>query len=317
MLKRKIVEYALSALLLGRFICYNIRMQIRRLLVHAHFFYAPLASEIAACTRNFIDVCGAEAVEVVATYPETKPEFAALLAGLLPQTGVKIVAVPNRGYDIGPFVCEVLNRYPLDSYDCLVKLHTKRDVDGWVNFRPVRGGEWRRVLLRFCATPAKVRASLAAFARHPSLGMIAASRFINYAAGDFCPSTRRDCRDLLRKLGLRPTAPVSVAGTIFMVRAALFKPLANRFTWTDFPEITPSNAHIDFNLVGSLELAFATLVAAQGYVVAEGVLPPGVALLGYRLFGALSRLVRFGSRTARRLVGDRALTACLGRIMRG
>ena len=66
MLKRKIVEYALSALLLGRFICYNIRMQIRRLLVHAHFFYAPLASEIAACIRNFVDVCGAAQGYVVA-----------------------------------------------------------------------------------------------------------------------------------------------------------------------------------------------------------------------------------------------------------
>ena len=288
-----------------------------RLLVHAHFFYASCASEIAACIQNFVEVCGAEAVEVVATFPETKPEFAALLAGLLPQTGVKIVAVPNRGYDIGPFICEVLNRYPLDSYDYLVKLHTKRDVDGWVNFRPVRGSEWRRALLRFCSTPRKVRASLAAFSRHPSLGMIAASRFINYAAGDFCPSTRRDCRDLLRKLGLRPTAPVSVAGTIFMVRAALFKPLANRFAWTDFQPVIPQNAHGGFGFAAPLELAFATLVAAQGYVVAEGVLPPGVARLGYRLFGALSRLMRFGSQTARRLVGDRALTACLGRIMRG
>ena len=58
-----------------------------------------------------------------------------------------------------------MRRFNLDETDFVVKLHSKRDISGIINFLPLRGSGWRRRLLAFCATPAAFRRSLAAFAR--------------------------------------------------------------------------------------------------------------------------------------------------------
>lgn len=280
-------------------------MKESRILVHAHFFYENIAPEITDCIRNFVEVCGEESVEIVATYPDVKPEFAALLPRLLPFPKVKIIEVPNRGYDIAPFVCEVLNKYPLDNYDYIVKLHTKRDVNSIISFRPTFGSHWRRTLLRFCATPKKVRQSLAAFTRYPKLGMLAASRFIDYASSTYELYTRREVCDYLQNLNLRARTPISVAGTIFMVRARLFKPLVEHYTWDDFATITPKDAHKELKLAGVLELVFPYCTTAQGYAITEGYYPLVLAKLGYHLWACPLYIMRQIMTLIRKLFGKK------------
>lgn len=289
-------------------------MKKPRILVHAHFFYPNIAPEITDCIRNFIEVCGEESVEIVATYPDVKPEFAALLPQLLPYPKVKIIEVPNRGYDVAPFVCEVLNKYPLDNYDYIVKLHTKRDVDTWIIFRPTYGDHWRRTLLRFCATPEKVCRSLAAFTRHPKLGMLAASRFINLFGCDYSARSKKSTRKILRSIGLKPYPLVSVSGTIFMVRATLLKPLAGRFSYDDFLYISNSNAHTDFALAGDLELAFATCIAAQGYAVTEGAYPLALAKFGYYLWTIPLYIMRYIMNLVRKVFGEKNVTYVIEKL---
>lgn len=85
----------------------------------------------------------------------------------------------NYGYDVALFF-NVLDRLDLDCFDYVIKLHTKRDTPKcWVNFTPFEGGQWRRSLLSFCATPEAARRTLAAFARRPRLGMVAARALID------------------------------------------------------------------------------------------------------------------------------------------
>ncbi len=285
-----------------------------RVLIHAHFFYPEIAPEIAECCRNFIEVCGAERVSIIATYPTVKPEFAALLPKLLPYPAVKIIETPNRGYDVGAFVCEVLNKGPLENYDYIVKLHTKRDVDGIIGFRPVHGNEWRRKLLAFCASPEKVRESLAAFTRHPKLGLLASSCFINYASSDFCLESKTSACNLLRSLGLTPRALVSVAGTIFMVRAALLKPFVARFTWDDFLEVTPKIAHVDFGLAGLLETALSYSITAQGYSITAGKYPLPLAKLGYFAMAFIMRLIRHIMNTSRKVFGAQGVAHFVDKV---
>ncbi len=289
-------------------------MKKPRILVHAHFFYPNIAPEITDCIRNFIEVCGEESVEIVATYPDVKPEFAALLPQLLPYPKVKIIEVPNRGYDVAPFVCEVLNKYPLDNYDYIVKLHTKRDVDNWIIFRPTYGSHWRRTLLRFCATPEKVRRSLASFTRYPKLGMFAASRFIDYIGCDYSQRSKEATQQILHSAGLRPAFYISVSGTIFMARATLLKPLSGRFSYDNFLNITNSNAHTDLALAGDLELAFATCIAAQNYAVTEGVYPLALAKFGYYLWTIPLFIMRYIMNLVRKVFGEKNVTYVIEKL---
>lgn len=279
-----------------------------RVLIHAHFFYPEIAPEIAGCCRNFIEVCGAERVTIIATYPTVKPEFAAFLPKLLPYPDVKIIETPNRGYDIGAFVCEVLNKIPLEDYDYIVKLHTKRDVDGIIGFRPIYGSEWRRKLLEFCASPEKVSESLAAFTRHPKLGLLASSRFINYASSNYRPISKKEILAKLKTFGLTPSHPIAVSGTIFMVRAALLTSFVKRFTWDDFLVITSQNAHKELAIAGELELAFVYSIPAQGYAVTEGRYPLALAKLGYHCCAFLFFFMRFTIESANKLFGEERIT---------
>ena len=48
-----------------------------------------------------------------------------------------IIIVPNRGYDLGPFI-EFLHQIDLDAYDLILKVHTKKEISQnhtWLNGR--------------------------------------------------------------------------------------------------------------------------------------------------------------------------------------
>ena len=48
----------------------------------------------------------------------------------------KISIVENRGFDVGPFI-KTISELNLDNYDFIVKLHTKRNRFGIVNYLPI------------------------------------------------------------------------------------------------------------------------------------------------------------------------------------
>ena len=276
-----------------------------RILLHAHVFHAAIWPEIRQCIENFRAVVGDDALTVVLTHSLTDIPP--------PPTHTReAIAVPNRGYDIAPFLTQVLNRYNLDEYDYIVKLHTKRDVDCWLNYRLYRGSEWRRRLLAFCSTEQAVRQSIAAFAKYPRLGMISNSSLISYGGAYYITDDIRREKAFVRALGLHPKAAVFVPGTIFMVRAQLMKPFVNRYTTDDFPPITDPNAHA-LGLAHQLEGPLAAAVLAQGFVVSAGRYPPKIAAFGYYLRTFLFRILRALSSCTRHLLTDRLFTRLVTR----
>lgn len=165
--------------------------------------------------------------------------------------------------------------------------------------------------LAFAATRKAMRHSLTAFERYPKLGLISDSSLISYGGTDYCTAAiRREC-DFVRTLGLHPRAAVFVPGSIFMVRAGLLKPFAQRYGWKDFAPITSVTAHVD-GLPHQLERAFGAVVFAQGYAVSAGTFPPALAVFGYRLRTAAFRLLRTLSSNVRRLIGDSLFTRLVG-----
>lgn len=292
-------------------------MTKRKTLIHAHIFYPDIWPEILSCIENCLaESAPPRSVSLVLTYPETHPELKDILIPAVNRLkpslkDSEVVPVPNCGYDIAPFLIEVLNRRTLDDYDYIIKLHTKRNVDTWLNFRAYRGAAWRKRLLAFAATRKAMRHSLTAFERYPKLGLISDSSLISYGGTDYCTAAiRREC-DFVRTLGLHPRAAVFVPGSIFMVRAGLLKPFAQRYGWKDFAPITSVTAHVD-GLPHQLERAFGAVVFAQGYAVSAGTFPPALAVFGYRLRTAAFRLLRTLSSNVRRLIGDSLFTRLVG-----
>ena len=194
-----------------------------RVAIHMHVFYADLWPELCACVDNVVAVCGAGDVSLVVTYPEMSVGLRAEIQNRKFGCPVRFVGVQNRGYDVGPFVCEFLNKVDLDSVDLVVKLHTKRDVDTWMNFRPMKGSQWRHELLKFCSTEKAFQKTIAAFSRYLKLGMVTSHRVINYCGSDWGEDARVVKQMLRDEFGLAPQHLVTASGTMFCARAEIFK----------------------------------------------------------------------------------------------
>lgn len=264
-----------------------------KIILHAHVFYPELWPELLSCVENCRAEVGIDSLFVVATYPEAKPELRETLETSLGETRHEAVAVPNRGYDVGPFVEYVLNRPDFASFDFVVKLHTKQTVDTFLLFHRLRGGEWRRELLSFCSTRKALRRSLAAFARAPRLGMIAGSHVISRGGVDYTRKAILEIREKGKELGVGSRDASIVLGTMFMARTKCLLPIARRWVLSDFQVLTSETAHRDFNFAHWLEGAFAFLVTAQGYLVSDGKWPYPMALVGAKLMFAIGRSWRF------------------------
>ncbi len=188
----------------------------------------------------------------------------------IPNSKVKVVE--NRGYDIAPFI-SLLNELELDSYDLVIKLHTKRDMEYcWVNFRKLSGSAWRQELLSFCNSPCAASRTINAFKHQDGLGMVAGMRLYDpCGAGAGCNFAGAD--NVLEKIGLKVCRHCAVYGSMFAVRASLLKPFQGKFTTAQFAIATDADVHRTYGLSGDLELAFAMAVEAQGFYIGSGRMP--------------------------------------------
>ena len=172
----------------------------------------------------------------------------------------------NRGYDLGPFA-ETLAGLDLGRYDFMVKLHTKRSVNDWINYRPLLGGCWRRRLLAFCASRRRVEAVLDQFGRDPSIGMVADRRLIVGASDtEERQSVRDSARAEIARFGLAMGAAEFVAGTMFIARARVFAPMRGKIRLADFEPVV---AHEPATLAHVYERVLGYLVGAQGMRIAD------------------------------------------------
>lgn len=230
-----------------------------RVAVVAHVFYAHLWPELASCIQAFDNVPHRLFVTLsdVALKAEIQKDF--------PEA--EILIVPNRGYDILPFL-RVLTELNLEDYDLVAKLHTKRDCDDWVNGWPIFGTAWRRRLLSFCATVKDLHRALREFER-PRVGMVAHGSLIVGKPDRYWES--KACFDFayaeLARMGLQvPKKPEFVAGTMFLVRSELLKPVAKSYK----PELFGMELnHTTGTAAHSYERLFGYVVKAQGYEIAD------------------------------------------------
>lgn len=229
-----------------------------RFAIHAHVFYPELWPELAACIRNFGDYD----IDLFVTTPHHDTALKTTILGDFPTANYRILE--NRGYDVGPF-CEILNGLDLTHYDFIVKLHTKRDWRGWFNFHYVRGNSWRKRLLSFCATHEALRKTLLIFESNPNTGIVADPSVI-VTHGDYLESStvKNSALNLIKQQGLTTRRRAFIGGTMFIIKAALLKPLQGVCHLQDFE---PVRNHELRTLAHVCERVFGYLVSAQGYMI--------------------------------------------------
>ncbi len=240
-------------------------MTEKPILIHAHVYYPRLWPELKRCIQNIAP----HPFELFVTFVAEHPDIEADIRESFP--AARILHVPNRGYDIGPFI-DVLKRVNLADYSYIVKLHTKRDVpNSTACFRRLTGGRWRAALLSFIRMREVFESYLAAFEVRPKLGMVANYKLIvrNEIWND--KSLKRQLKSFWSKHRL-PHLPYSyVGGNMFLARARVFERLQSlNLSLDDFVE---TNGH-QTSFAHVLERLFGFFVSAQGLTVEDPIGDP-------------------------------------------
>lgn len=255
--------------------------------VIAHVFYPEFWPELARCICTVGDAC-----DLFVTYVDES----AVAAARRDFPAARFIACENRGYDIWPFL-KVLQEIPLDDYDLVVKLHTKRDVTGELlvlNHAWVGGSAWRERLLAFVATGDAWRRTLRCFT-DPRIGMVA-DRHLVFRRGDLPAkldgSFDRAREEFRRLTGFAvPAEAEYVAGTMFAARPTALKPLLVRRL--EASAFEPPAGHRCETYAHLMERMFGFSVVAAGLRIAafNGSLAWRRRYYGWDLFGKLCRFL--------------------------
>lgn len=224
-----------------------------RAAIVAHAFYPELIDEILRCR----DRLPAGSPVFITTPPE---RLAAAEAAVADAPGVTLIATPNRGRDIAPFLA-LLGSGALAPYDAVLKLHTKRSPH-------LLDGEIRRKLLfdRLCGSRRRVQRVLRGFldARVGLVGWRASFR----RSPPYWMANRARVEALAKRIGVEGEARLGFfEGTMFWFRPAALQAI------TDIalvPEDFEGEAgQIDGALHHAVERLFAIAAWSRGYAVRD------------------------------------------------
>ncbi len=233
-----------------------------RFLVHVHIYYPQFWEELKLCVVNLKKT---GKCDLFVTMPE---ECRFLFEDIQAfDDGAKILFFENKGFDVGPFI-EILNRVDLDTYDYVVKLHTKRDIKEYsfmFNGYNFSGSKWRDYLLSFCSTDENWQKSLKMLDVF-DVGMVADRHVI--LEDERLNAHELSVWDMLRqKLGIASgTKRIFVAGTMFAAKASVFKVFQKVFSMADFEQPVRDNNML---LPHYLERLFGYVVYSSGYRIAS------------------------------------------------
>ena len=240
-----------------------------RTLVVAHVYYPQLWAELADCIRN---VDGER--DLIVTYVDE----ASVAEARRDFPTARFFKSKNRGFDIWPFLLAVAS-VDLSAYDCIVKLHTKRDIvkdhDWCFNDCRFNGPAWRNFLLSFCRTPDAWRRTRAQLVR-PDVGMVA-DRHVIVRRRDFPWSSVRACfdeavADIRAISGCRPFdagAAQYVSGTMFACRPEPLEFLLKKAFSPDAFEASSHDRDGQIVYAYRVENMFGLAVSAVGMRIAS------------------------------------------------
>lgn len=237
-------------------------MNTSRFLVHIHIYYTELWPEINLYLKQIYDK---KIFDLYITKSQKTADITQEVLSAYPDA--QILTVPNQGYDVGAFIY-VLNQIDLDNYDYVIKLHSKRDTPhgSRLNGYHVGGPLWRRYALSFIKTPEIFQHCLDAFLSDRTLGMISHYRLITTKDPAHI-DTKKHGISLLSQMGLKPITHSFAAGTMFIVRAKLLKPI--KHLGLDINDFTESSRNETISLAHTLERVLGWMIGAQDHTIKD------------------------------------------------
>ena len=190
-----------------------------KILVHLHIFYYNQLKDFISKISKFTE----HDIDLFVTYVQV-PNLTfekGIIYSAFPNAHIE--EVPNRGYDVYPFL-KVINSVNLDRYDAILKLHSKGQKKGKYFFNwnyPCKKISWREGLLApLISTPEVFNRNLKLLGN--GVNMVASGPFIVNRVGFSCKGVREE----LQHLGKHQIKSFEfVAGTIFLASPSIFKSL--------------------------------------------------------------------------------------------
>lgn len=230
---------------------------MKQFFIHIHIYYYDIWQELKIVVKNFEKF----SADLVITLSESVVDKQDVITDEFPQA--QIISVPNRGYDIAPFLM-VLKSINLDDYQYVVKLHTKRDVPvgAYLGYNYVGGKLWREYLLEPFFSEENINTCMALFENYPSVGMISHYNCCFLLAKDSLKWMFLD-----RFQGIFEELPKNykyVAGAMFMARSSVLHDFQNLpYSMNDFEVPRPKS----FQLAHYLERLLGYYVYKNTYTV--------------------------------------------------
>ncbi|HWA43838.1 MAG TPA: glycoside hydrolase family 99-like domain-containing protein [Hypericibacter adhaerens] len=228
-----------------------------RIAVVLHLYYLDLWPEIGRQLQAI-----QEPFDLIVSVPEARrPEAEAMIAPLFPLA--QIVAVQNRGRDVGPFLM-LLGSGRLDRYDYVCKIHGKKSP------HRLDGNEWRHDLLgNLLGGSGTVGHLVAWLDANPGTGLIGPAGLRVHDRDNRWGSNEERVRKLAARAGLAENEVRLdfFAGSMFWCRPAALEPLKSlKLGLADFE---PEQNQIDGTLAHALERLFVLAAAHAGFAVRE------------------------------------------------
>ncbi len=234
-----------------------------KIAVVAHFFYQEQAEAILGLLRNL-----PFEFDLYASVPSELSEWAQGLSKEgVPFKKSTLRTVPNRGYDIAPFVCTFRDVYP--AYDLVLKIHTKKSAH---TFCLKEWGDylWKNTM----GSPEIVEAILEMFDKDKKLGMVypeIISLFKKEIAEDPWQGNWDLCRQMGVRMGLSVLQEMALgfpAGSVFWFRPKALEPLFELgLSPEDFPE--GKYFHRNGTLAHAIERLFVLVAQKNGFGARE------------------------------------------------
>ncbi len=238
---------------------------MNKIAVHLHIFYDNQVDYFLEKLHSLSD----DNFDLFVTMPNDNRSVKQKISAFKPNAQIWIVE--NRGYDVAPFI-DFLNKINLDMYDYILKLHTKGT--SWsqctkLNKLCISNHDWARLMIEALIKDKEtVTNNLRLFQENPEVAMIGSETCLTSDNQCF-QNMIKEINAVLLKLNIPTTTTCSfIAGTMFMARSPIFKPLQYQFQPSDFP-IT--NGHVkDGTLAHVFERIFGIL-ACQGNNRIQGI----------------------------------------------
>lgn len=233
-----------------------------KILLHIHVYYVKSWHRIEKRIKSLVANKSLE-IKILTTVSSNinDSDISKIEQAQLPN--MSVIRVPNEGYNVQPFF-HILKSVSLDEYDYLIKLHTKNTVFGIdmrLNGRFISRIQWQNFLIDAIAgSPKIMEENISRMQSDPTLWMIGSSYCITKFSSDD-EEERRLIENYIRILHADEISNAQyIAGTMFMVKTEILKPLIETGLVDEKFEISESHK-LGGTKAHAIERIFGILVA--------------------------------------------------------